>query len=301
MIRRKTKEEFILDCKEIHGDKYDYSMVEYINSYTKVKIICNKHGMFEQKPNSHFNNGGCYKCGQDKKRYTREEFIINANKKHNGKYDYSESEYINITTKIKIKCNQHGYFWQLPGVHIRGKGGCIVCNVHNIQKSDKDTFIEKANTLYKNLYKYDDVEYINARTMVKIICDKHGEFHKTPNHHLNGQGCPKCGKRISKHELVWLDSLGVKLRQHKIYIDNNLYLVDGYDPDSNTIYEFNGDYWHGNPKKYNPDDLNKSTGLKFGELYNKTIERENKIIESGYNLVSMWESDFLLTHVKSLS
>jgi G:T-mismatch repair DNA endonuclease (very short patch repair protein) len=61
---------------------------------------------------------------------------------------------------------------------------------------------------------------------------------------------------------------------------------------SNTIYEFHGDYWHGNPDKYAADFVNEVSGKYMGELYQKTIERESRIKEMGYNLVIMWESDW---------
>ncbi len=68
-MKKKTIEEFIIDARLVHGDKYNYDLVEYINSYTKVKIVCHIHGVFEQRPHSHLkgNHGyhtgnGCPKC-----------------------------------------------------------------------------------------------------------------------------------------------------------------------------------------------------------------------------------------------
>ena len=61
MSKRKTTEQFIKEAKLIHGNKYDYSLVEYKNNSTKVKIICKAHGMFEQRPSDHLNNHGCKK------------------------------------------------------------------------------------------------------------------------------------------------------------------------------------------------------------------------------------------------
>jgi hypothetical protein len=61
-----TTEEFINAAKKIHGDKYDYSHVSYINSSTKVCIICPKHGEFWQNPYHHLNGEGCPKCNYSK-------------------------------------------------------------------------------------------------------------------------------------------------------------------------------------------------------------------------------------------
>lgn len=111
----------------------------------------------------------------------------------------------------------------------------------------------------------------------------------------NGTGCPKCSKcRISKSAMSWLlylnlpndsDHIEVYCKELRIYFD-------GYEPSTNTVYEFHGDYWHGNPKKYNPNKINSRAKKSFGELYNNTLEREQRIISSGYNLVTTWESDW---------
>ena len=65
--------------------------------------------------------------------------------------------------------------------------------------------------------------------------------------------------------------------------------VDGYDPRSNTIYEFHGDFWHGNPMFYEPSDLNKISNTTFGELFQKTVARTNFLRSLGYNVVEIWE------------
>ena len=67
--------------------------------------------------------------------------------------------------------------------------------------------------------------------------------------------------------------------------------VDGYCYETNTVYEFHGDYWHGNPKRFDPNDINKTNGKTYGELYTKTMERDQKIRDLGYNLIVKWESD----------
>ena len=109
---------FIKKVKQIHGNKYDYSLVEYTNSKTKVKIICNEHGIFEQLLNSHYHHG-CKKCG-DKNRTKKiklTDFIKKAKEMHGNKYDYSLVEYINNKTKVKIICLDHGIFEQIPQHH----------------------------------------------------------------------------------------------------------------------------------------------------------------------------------------
>jgi len=70
------------------------------------------------------------------------------------------------------------------------------------------------------------------------------------------------------------------------------YFVDGFDPITNTIYEFNGDFWHGNPEIHKPNDINNKNKRTFGELYQATINRKQELISLGYKYVDIWESDW---------
>jgi hypothetical protein len=101
--------------------------------------------------------------------------------------------------------------------------------------------------------------------------------------------------KTSKAEINWLDSINIpnEYRQIKISVGSTICFVDGYDPESKTIYSFYGDFWHGNPKKYHPSKINKRVRKTFGQLYNLTIAKEKKLIEAGYKIISMWESDWM--------
>ena len=99
MPRKKTKEEFIKEAIMVHGNKYDYSRVVYVNNNTKVEIVCYEHGSFWQLPRTHVNKScGCPKCS---KVYSDQSYFIeNATRIHKGKYDYSKVNYIDCKTKI---------------------------------------------------------------------------------------------------------------------------------------------------------------------------------------------------------
>lgn len=102
MGKKVTTQDFILKARELHGDKYDYSEVEYKSSKEKVKIICPKHGPFWQTPASHLRKGhpsGCPLCNGGRK-LTTEEFIQKAKELHGDRYDYSKTEYIDNKTKV---------------------------------------------------------------------------------------------------------------------------------------------------------------------------------------------------------
>jgi hypothetical protein len=95
-------------------------------------------------------------------------------------------------------------------------------------------------------------------------------------------------------EQEWLDIIGIdiKYRQYKVKINNKIYKFDGYCPTKNIVYEFYGDFYHGNPKKYNMEDINPLIKEKYSYLYNKTINREQELIKLGYKVISIWEDDY---------
>jgi len=131
---RLTTEEFIFKIKIIHADRYDYSLVNFINIKVNIKIICSKHGIFEQRPQHHLAGHGCNKCARefvaDTIRLTKKTCINKANKVHGDKYDYSLVDFSNVHSnkdKIDIICHKHGKFNQAIKHHLNGSG-CPVCN-----------------------------------------------------------------------------------------------------------------------------------------------------------------------------
>jgi len=211
--KRKTTAEFILDAKKVHGDLYDYSKVEYLNTNTKVTIVCKIHGGFQKIPKEHLKGVGCQKCSKIKSannlKMSQDEFISKANKEHNFKYDYSKVVYLNTNTKVVIVCKIHGEFEQIPKMHVKGQG-CPKCGVlkrNNSLRKTIEQFIEeshKKHNIINNIYDYSLVQYKTVMIKVKIICKKHGIFEQTPNSHLRGAGCPECSgnKRITSKAFI---------------------------------------------------------------------------------------------------
>jgi len=188
MKKYSNREEFITKAHEIHGDKYDYSKVKYVDTATKVCIICPKHGEFWQTPSNHLHGWGCTKCSRPNSGMSTEEFIARAREVHGNKYDYSKVEYKNSTTKVCIICPEHGEFWQTPKEHLNNHS-CPKCVGRNRTTED---FIKEARKIHGNKYDYSKVEYVNNRTKVCIICPEHGEFWQKAEVHLRGSGCPNC-------------------------------------------------------------------------------------------------------------
>ena len=193
-----TTEEFIEKAILVHGNKYKYSLVNYIGSQIKVKIICPDHGIFEQVPASHLNGSRCQKCGfksiSNTKSIDTKEFIKRAKKTHGNKYNYSKTEYIRSFKKVTITCKIHGDFNQTPAGHLSGMG-CRKCGSLKMSESIKSTtekFIQKAKQLHGDKYDYSLVDYIGNKRNVKIICKIHSVFEQMPDRHLRGAGCIKC-------------------------------------------------------------------------------------------------------------
>jgi len=191
---------FIESSIKVHGDKYDYSMVSYISNRIDVEIICHKHGSFFQKPHNHLVGKGCSVCSGNKKN-TSEDFIKKSTKKHNSKYDYSEVDFKDSKSYVRIICPTHGVFEQMPNKHLNGSG-CLKCG--GSEKSNTKEFIEKSNKIHKNIYYYDKVNYQNNKSKVEIVCKEHGSFFMIPSNHLKGIGCSKCSgkRRLTNDEFI---------------------------------------------------------------------------------------------------
>jgi very-short-patch-repair endonuclease len=197
-----TQDEFLDRAQKIHGDKYDYSKVQYNGIHNDVKIICPIHGEFEQTPNTHLKGSGCSFCGRlsqsQQKKLTKQEFIDQSREVHGKKYDYSKSDYTKMSDPVKIICPVHGEFEQTPAAHVRGQG-CRECYLLT-NKSNSDDFIQKAKKIHGDKFDYSKVEYTRNDEPVSISCKKHGDFLQTPASHLSGQGCPIC--KESKGEIL---------------------------------------------------------------------------------------------------
>ena len=211
MGKKLTTDEWIKKAQKVHKNKYDYTKVNYINSQTKVCIICPEHGEFWQRPASHLQGNGCKKCAnnvtKDSRRMTTEQFIEKACKIHHNKYDYTKVDYVNTETPVHIICKTCGCeFDQTPHNHLKGSG-CKRCfdtgKRGKSQLLTTEQFIDKAQDVHGDKYDYSKVDYINANTKVCIICNRcKREFWQTPAHHLSGEGCIVCNNHKSTEEFI---------------------------------------------------------------------------------------------------
>ena len=198
-----STESFIKKANKIHNFEFDYSLVEYKNSYTKIKIICHNHGIFEQQPASHLRGQKCLKCVNEKQTLNNFSFIEKAKTIHGDKYDYSLVDYKLNKIKIKIICPIHGEFEQKPSNHLFGNG-CLMCSNDDRKNTN---YIDKCKIKFSNKYDYSLVNYKNNRLKVNIICPTHGNFEQTLKDHLNGDGCPYCSGKKMNTELFIKNSI----------------------------------------------------------------------------------------------
>lgn len=257
VARRFTTEQFIEKARDIHGNKYDYSQVVYVNSCSKVKIICPKHGLFEQVASAHLNGGGCPECFYDSCRHTTEQFIERAKAIHGDKYDYSQVVYVNNHTKVKIICPRHGMFEQIPSSHLEGCG-CFKC-AQDSQRCTNAEFVEKAKAVHGDKYDYSRVEYVNCITGIMILCPRHGLFEQSPLLHLQGHGCPRCGKgAVSQSEDNMYQELcsvfGDDDVERQYYSQLYPFACDFYVKSRDLYIELNG-YWTHNDHWFDCGDL----------------------------------------------
>lgn len=259
--RKKEQNEVITDFRKKHGERYDYSEVSYVDSQTKVCIICPIHGKFWQTPTSHLSGQGCPKCGG--RFMNREYFIERATAIHNNKYNYDLVEYHGIHSKVCIICPIHGKFWQTPHHHLVGFG-CKRCSNNFL---DKECFIEKAREIHGDKYDYSDVEYINNHTKVCIKCPEHGPFWQIPNSHLNGRGCKECGESHMERKIkkFLIDNKIEYIYQYRDKEILNRQSIDFYLPKYKIAIECQGE-------QHFVSNFYKSKGIEYSQEHLRYIQ-----------------------------
>lgn len=304
-----TREEIIEQCIKKHKGYYKYDKTKFVTLDDIVTITCPKHDDFEQRLAYHKNGARCGKCaGQN---LTRDEAIERCKEIHGDKYNYTDMKYVNMSTYTNVRCKKHGEFRIKLTDHCsqKKKKGCWKCSGYF--GYTREDFIEVATEKHNGYYDYSEADYTKATDKICIICPKHKKFYQRANSHMDGFGCKLCAKRgISNKQLEWLTCLNVEVDgiiQHygnggEHLIEGSLYRADGYCPKTNTILEFHGDYFHGNPEIYHPNTINSVNSKRMGELYKETLEREEYIKSAEYQLKVVWEFEWIcaLRAVKKL-
>jgi hypothetical protein len=198
---RITTCDFIKRAVEKHGNKYDYSLTNYIDKKTKIIFTCHNHGKIEQDPTQHLKNG-CYFCNnRGISKHNKETFIEKSIAVHGEKYIYDKVDFIDLTTKVIIGCKIHGDFKISPKCHINSKQGCKKCGYIKANKKElrSKKYIDKVQKKWLDKYDYTKTIYTNKETQIIYSCKKHGEQLQNPIQHLKN-GCQYCsGRGITKY------------------------------------------------------------------------------------------------------
>ena len=250
--KNKELNEVIEKCIEIHGDKYDYSLIESPILSKKQKIKCKNCGrIFEIDLGSHIHNKrGCKFCSHRSYVYTTDEFKERAYKVHGDKYDLSKVVYKNKNEKITVGCSIHGDFLITPEHLLRGQG-CPKCG--KLFKLTNEVFKERSDKIHHNKYDYSKSECKGVDDKVCIICPIHGEFWQTPHSHMSGVGCPKCHEEHNINEMLLFDILKKYYGEEVICQYKTDWLkgqsIDIYIPSKKVGIEYQG-IQHFKPVKY---------------------------------------------------
>jgi hypothetical protein len=204
--------------------------------------------------------------------------------------------------KIWWVCKTCKYSWNTsPNKRTSCGRGCPACSNQVVTEKNNLLFINPTVSIEYDTHKNvlsPDKHIVRSGKKVWWLCStcKHSWKAEIKQRAVRGTGCPLCAKgRISRISQRWLDTLNIPVDKREIYLSDVGVRVDGYDSETKTVYEFLGDYWHGNPKKYLGVDKNKDLNISYAELYKKTIDRFIKIKNKGYKIIFIWETEFNTT------
>lgn len=231
--------EFILKAREVHGWKYDYSKVNFIDMNTKIIVICPKHGEFEVIPSVHLNGSICEKCSREKRRKPVNAFIVDSNL---DKRNISlVSGYISMAKLATFKCTTCGKVWKTTPNKIQSGEGCPYCN-HGVRTTED--FKKRATEVHGEKYDCSKVIYCGNTKDVIIICPKHGEFNIAPTIFFNRTNpCKKCSRKSKmEHDImIALDKAGIKYTNNKtFYRDLGFRSYDFFLENYNILIECQG-------------------------------------------------------------
>lgn len=241
---RKFTDRFIPNSIKLHGGRYDYRKVDYVNTTTKVIITCPQHGDFLMKPSCHLSGRGCRECASRKA--SAKNFIEKSIGIHGDKYDYSRVIYVNNLSVVTIGCPIHGDFEQVARIHLMGCD-CPTCAIDAMglkRRSTTDGFIAQAKEVHGDRYDYSLVEYEISLTRIKIVCREHGVFMQLPSKHLEGYGCQECsgssGEKMVASALRALDINFEMQKRFEGFKSKKHLKFDFYLPDRKTLIEYDG-------------------------------------------------------------
>ena len=282
-MRKLTHKEYIDKCNEVHNSKYDYSLVEYKDTRSKITIICKEHGTFIQNAKNHKDGQGCPRCSAPNSNLTKEEFILKCN---DDKYDYSLLEpFIKIKGLIRIIEIETGLIYQ--------QYACHRLNAITPTRIERDSLMKKLSTIHNNKYDYViDNEVLGATSKIKIINKETNDvFYYGADRHLLGMSPNKVTLNLfllksnklhnNKYDYSLVkningntDKVDIICREHGVFnqrISNHMNLGDGC-PKCVGIGRWNTDYMIDEFRKIHLDTFDYSLSIF------ENIDKKVKII-----------------------
>lgn len=292
---------------EIHGNKYEYINIEYIKGRKTLCIKCkNCNSIFYSTVYNHLKlKQNCKKCAilnrTSSLKKTTEDFINEANKKWNFKYDYSNTKYNGRLKKITYKCPEHGIIEQSAKLHL--KSGCQYCNGRGISKYTKESFIKKANLVHNNFYDYSNIIFNNINDKISIECPVHGLFEQKAANHINSKnGCPKCNGGVKNTQSEFIEkasSIHNDTFDYKNLIYKNSHSKIKITCKKHGEFEQLA-YMHLKTKLSCPKCVAENTSSQTEKEIINFIKQyyENKIIPNDRNILGYKEVDIYLPDIK---
>ena len=314
----KSNENYIKQLKLITKDITP--LEKYKGSSIKIKFKCRKcNHTWKSRPNDKLKGVGCPLCSKqkstEKRKTSNAAYKQKLKKLHKGRIVALES-YAGTSRKIKLKCSR-GHLW--AGYPYRP---CPICyredhsrNTTVLSAKEAQKFLIKS---HKGRIRLIEASYINTTHPARFkcrVCKTKWEL-KRPYPLLSGEvGCPVCSKappKVSKISIEWLQWVE-KTKKIKLQRSGNgtekclygksgkRYYADGYCEETKTVYEFNGDMYHGNPEVFKPrQKSNPFSNLTAKMLHTLTKRKEEDLKQAGYKVISIWERDWITKRVLCL-
>ena len=288
---RKTTEQFVAQARARHGDRYDYSQSVYRNAREHLTVVCPEHGAWEVSPDNHVRGKGCPACRNRKS----ERISVSAQEErfratHGDRYTYPEQTYRVLSDKIRAVCPEHGEFTVVAMAHAQGRG-CPTCGFRRRDEAKRKTYAEflaQARARHGDRYDYAlSTDYAGSTAPVTVTCRVHGPWRcPTADKHLQGKGCPTCGRQNSAPEQELADMLarwGVQVERGARVPGALKMSVDLFLPEHKVAVEYQGLFWH-------------STGAPNALDAKTRHERKRLACEAaGWRYVAIYEDEWLGT------
>lgn len=302
LSKQYTHSQFMMKLEQRNVDYqpvYPAADQVYSGIASKMRFECSIGHSWVARPGDILNNkSGCPHCAGTVKRSTGEAFQDLFDKWPHLQIVSRHGEQLGRRELLEVECHA-GHNWDTHYERLMSGHYCPHCNGN--AKYTSDAFIGKLAATTSTIVVVGS--YVGSHTPIEVECRAcQHRWHARPYNLLNGYGCPQCSinNKFSKKAVAWLKAIektdNIKLQyacqDGEFRIPGTNYRADGYCADTNTVYEFYGDYWHGNPTKFERAEFNVQANKTYGQLYEDTMVREQAIKAAGFSVISIWEDQY---------